>query len=94
MNRVALKMLVGDRAKYVGIIVGITFASLLITQQMSIFVGLMTRTYGAIAIVTGSAKFEVTVKGENRTLDLLYHAVWAKRVAGTQFVSWQATKKG
>ena len=51
------------------------------------------RTYGGIAIVTGSAKFEVTVKGENRTLDLLYHAVWAKRIAGTQFVSWQATKK-
>ncbi|MEO8157592.1 MAG: nuclear transport factor 2 family protein [Betaproteobacteria bacterium] len=52
------------------------------------------RTYGAVAIVTGSAKFEVTVKGENRTLDLLYHAVWAKRLAGTQFISWQATKKG
>ncbi len=48
MNFVALKMLVGDRAKYIGIIVGLTFASLLITQQMSIFVGLMTRTYGAI----------------------------------------------
>ncbi len=52
------------------------------------------RTYGGVAIVTGSAKFEVTVKGENRTLDLLYHAVWAKRLAGTQFISWQATKKG
>ena len=51
------------------------------------------RTYGAIAIVTGSAKFEVTVKGENRTLDLLYHAIWAKRSGGAQFVSWQATKK-
>ncbi len=51
------------------------------------------RTYGSVAIVTGSAKFEVTVKGENRTLDLLYHAVWAKRLAGAQFVSWQATKK-
>ena len=51
------------------------------------------RTYGSIAIVTGSATFEVTVKGENRTLDLLYHAIWAKRIAGVQFVSWQATKK-
>jgi len=49
MNFVALKMLVGDRAKYLGIILGITFASLLITQQSAIFVGLMTRTYGAIA---------------------------------------------
>jgi uncharacterized protein DUF4440 len=51
------------------------------------------RTYGGIAIVTGSAKFEVNVKGENRTLDLLYHAIWAKRPGGAQFVSWQATKK-
>ena len=49
MNRVALKMLMGDRAKYIGIVFGITFASLLITQQMSIFVGIMSRTYGSIA---------------------------------------------
>jgi hypothetical protein len=33
MNLVAIKMLVGDRAKYLGIIMGLTFASLLITQQ-------------------------------------------------------------
>jgi hypothetical protein len=52
------------------------------------------RTYGGVAIVSGSAKFEVTVKGENRTLDLLYHAIWAKRSGGPQFISWQATKKG
>jgi putative ABC transport system permease protein len=49
MNLIALKMLVGDRAKYVGIIMGLTFASLLITQQASIFLGLMTRTFGAIS---------------------------------------------
>jgi putative ABC transport system permease protein len=48
VNFVALKMLVGDRAKYIGILIGLTFASLLITQQASIFWGLMTRTYGAI----------------------------------------------
>jgi len=48
MYAVALKMLIGDRGKYLGIIMGLTFASLLITQQSSIFTGLMTRTYGAI----------------------------------------------
>lgn len=48
MNRIALQMLVGDRAKYLGIIMGLTFASLLITQQAGIFYGLMARTYGAI----------------------------------------------
>jgi putative ABC transport system permease protein len=41
-------MLMGDRGKYLGIIMGLTFASLLITQQSAIFTGLMTRTYGAI----------------------------------------------
>lgn len=50
------------------------------------------RTYGCIAIVSGGAKFEVTVKGEDRTLNLLYHAVWAKRGSGVEFVSWQATR--
>lgn len=49
MNFVAFKMLVGDRAKYLGIVFGVAFASLLITQQAGIFVGLMSRTYGAIA---------------------------------------------
>src|SRR3712207_4706894 len=49
MNFVAFKMLVGDRAKYLGIIFGIAFASLLITQQAGIFVGLMARTYGSIS---------------------------------------------
>ena len=48
MIAIALKMLIGDRAKYFGIIIGLTFASLLITQQAGIFVGLMSRTYGAI----------------------------------------------
>src|SRR5215468_8519962 len=49
MNFVALKMLIGDRAKYLGILMGLTFASLLITQQLSIFVGLMARTFGFLS---------------------------------------------
>jgi len=46
MNYVAIKMLVGDRAKYLGIIMGLAFASFLITEQMAIFTGIMTRTFG------------------------------------------------
>lgn len=48
MSFIALKMLLGDRAKYIGIIIGLTFASLLITQQSAIFAGIMTRTYSFI----------------------------------------------
>jgi hypothetical protein len=51
MNFIALKMLIGDRAKYFGIIIGLTFASLLITQQSAIFVGIMTRTFSFITDV-------------------------------------------
>lgn len=48
MNRIALKMLVGDRAKYLGLIFGIMFAALLMSQQVSIFVGLLERTASQI----------------------------------------------
>lgn len=44
----ALRMLFGDRAKYIGIVVGLTFASMLITQQSAIFLGFMARTYAFI----------------------------------------------
>ena len=37
-------MLTGDRAKYLGIVAGVTFAALLIAQQASIACGLLLRT--------------------------------------------------
>lgn len=49
MNRIAIKMLVGDVAKYFGILLGLGFAALLITQQSSIFLGLMSRTFAFVA---------------------------------------------
>lgn len=48
MMSVALKMLFGDRAKYFGIVMGVTLASMVITQQGAIFIGIMTRTYGTV----------------------------------------------
>ena len=54
MSWIALKMLVGDRAKFFGIVLGLTFAALLITQQGSIFCGLMCRTAGQIFDITGA----------------------------------------
>jgi putative ABC transport system permease protein len=54
MSWIAMKMLVGDRAKFYGIVMGLTFAALLITQQGSIFCGLMCRTAGQITDITGA----------------------------------------
>lgn len=41
----ALKMLIGDKAKYIGLILGLSFAAFIISQQAGIFVGLLARTY-------------------------------------------------
>lgn len=54
MHFVALRMLTGDRAKYLAIIVGVTFTALLLTQQLSIFVGLIERSYSPVADVRGA----------------------------------------
>lgn len=51
MNWIALKMLMGDRGKYLGIVMGLTFASLIMTQQPAIFIGLMMRSYSFITDV-------------------------------------------
>ena len=48
MNFVAWKMLTGDKAKYISLIFSIAFASFLISQQASIFAGLMQRTTSQI----------------------------------------------
>ena len=48
MYLIALKMLFNDKAKFFGIVMGVTLASLVITQQGSIFTGIMTRTFGTI----------------------------------------------
>lgn len=44
----ALKMLIGDRVKYIGIVLGLTFASFIITQQAAILVGIVNRTFGFV----------------------------------------------
>lgn len=48
MYYVALRMLMGDRAKYIGIIIGVTFTSLVMTQQSAIFTGILSRTFGFV----------------------------------------------
>jgi putative ABC transport system permease protein len=50
MNRVALKMLFGDRAKLLGLVFGMAFSTLLVTQQAAMFVGIMARTANQINV--------------------------------------------
>jgi putative ABC transport system permease protein len=49
MLNVAMKMLKGDRAKYIGLLFGITFTSFLVTFAGSYFCGFMTRGFALIS---------------------------------------------
>ena len=52
MNYVALRMLTGDRAKYLSLIFAIAFSTFLLENQSSIFAGIMKRTTSQILDVT------------------------------------------
>jgi Domain of unknown function (DUF4440) len=49
------------------------------------------RVYGCLAIITGSGSFDVTQKGQDSTVQLLFHSIWVKRGSDVQFVSWEST---
>ena len=50
------------------------------------------RTYGCMALITGLGNFDVRVKGQDISVEIRFHSIWAKRASGVQFVSWEATR--
>jgi putative ABC transport system permease protein len=88
MNWIAWKMLTGDRAKYIGIVFGVAFGSLLIAHQTSIFVSLMRRTGSQILDVPDA---EIWVMDEHtQSIDDLrpLKDVDVLTVRGTPGVEW------
>jgi putative ABC transport system permease protein len=86
--RIALRMLLGDKLKYAGLVAGLAFATLLITQQGSIFAGFVLRT-GAWIRDTGQADLWVMDKQVEFTEDrktMLDSSLL--RVRGVEGVEW------
>ncbi|MCE9637494.1 MAG: ABC transporter permease [Planctomycetes bacterium] len=54
MIYVAWRMLTGDRAKYLSLVIGLAFSVLLMTQQGSIFTGIMMRTFAMVTDVSAA----------------------------------------
>lgn len=48
MFKIALQMLFGDRGKYITMVVGVIFATLIMTQQPAILIGFLSHTYSFI----------------------------------------------
>ncbi|MFO0824017.1 MAG: ABC transporter permease [Gemmataceae bacterium] len=88
MNWVALKMLLGDRAKYLGIVFGVSFAALLMAQQSAIFCGLMRNTTSQIRDIQGADIWVMdrNVQFVDDTKPLSENALY--RVRGVEGVRW------
>lgn len=88
MVLLALKMLIADRAKFIGILIGVTFATFIITQQAGILTGIMTRTFGFVTD-TSQADIWVTDPRVNYIEDIkTMRSPALFRVRGVEGVSW------
>lgn len=70
MNWVAIRMLTGDRVKFIGLVFGVAFSTLLITQQLTIFVNLLFR--GGVAVQEISTANVWVMDPATRTADVIY----------------------
>ena len=88
MNFVALKMLTGDRAKYLGLIFTIAFCTFLLENQTSIFAGILKRTGSQIADVTDAEIWVMDAKTEYFEQTKSLKDTDLMRVRGVEGVGW------
>ena len=88
MNFVALKMLTGDRAKYLGLIFTIAFCTFLLENQTSIFAGILKRTGSQIADITDADIWVMDSKTEYFEQTKALKDTDLTRVRGVDGVRW------
>ncbi|MDX2149774.1 MAG: ABC transporter permease [Bryobacteraceae bacterium] len=88
MNYISWQMLTGDRAKYIGLIFAIAFATFLMSHQVSIFCGLMNRTTSQIDDVEDAPVWVMDSKTQyvDETKALTDQDLF--RVRGVEGVDW------
>lgn len=88
MLRIALWMLLGDRTKCLGLVLGLAFSTLLICQQVSIFFGLLGR---ASSVVNDVREADLWVMDPSvKTIDVPYplRSTALSLVRGVEGVAW------
>src|SRR6058998_2806923 len=88
MNFVALRMLTGDKAKYLGLIFTIAFCTFLLQNQTSIFAGILKRTGSQIADVTDAEIWVMDAKTEYFEQTKALKDTDLTRVRGVDGVAW------
>ena len=88
MHLIALKMLTGDRAKYLGLIFAIAFCTFLLENQTSIFAGILRRTGSQILDVTDADIWVMDPKTEYFDQTKALKDTDVSRVRGVEGVEW------
>lgn len=88
MHLIALKMLTGDRAKYLGLIFAIAFCTFLLENQTSIFAGILRRTGSQILDVTDADIWVMDPKTEYFEQTKALKDTDVDRVRGVEGVEW------
>lgn len=85
---IAIRMLTGDKQKFYGLLFGIAFSTLLITQQLVIFVNLLER--GASGVYNVSSADVWVMDPVTRTTDVAYAmpSTALDKVRGVSGVEW------
>ena len=85
---VAWRMLTGDTAKYLGAVFGVAFGVLLITQQASVFVGIISRTANPLSDVREASIWvcDEYLQNADEIEPMSDNAVY--RVRGVEGVEW------
>ena len=85
---IAIRMLTGDSQKFFGLVFGIAFSTLLITQQLTIFVNLLER--GASGVYNVSSADVWVMDPVSRTTDVAYAmpSTALDKVRGVRGVEW------
>ena len=90
MNWVAIRMLTGDRVKFFGLVFGVAFSTLLITQQLTIFVNLLMRGASAVYDVPTANIWVMDAVGRTPDVTLPMPATALDRVRGVPGVAYAA----
>jgi putative ABC transport system permease protein len=88
VHLIALKMLTGDRAKYLGLIFAIAFCTFLLENQTSIFAGILRRTGSQILDVTEADIWVMDPKTEYFDQTKALKDTDVNRVRGVEGVQW------
>jgi putative ABC transport system permease protein len=90
MGWIAIRMLTGDRVKFLGLLFGVAFSTLLITQQLTIFVNLLLRGAAPVNEVSTANIWVMDRSGRTADVTLPLPSTALDRVRGVPGVAWAA----